>query len=377
VSTPSAELTADVFDRFPNGILICERGGGIVAANRRAHELLGLAPVMRAGQRTCCSVLGCGARGPLERGCVCELALDGADGVQQLRVERDGRELSVRAVRLLSAPPRVVIEVRAEAPATPQPLPTLRIHALGRLRVECEGKTLTGAWVDQRAGQLLRCLVCERHRVVPTEVLAEAIWRQAGPGAPNTVRHSIHTLRERLEPGRSRHGASAFVVSRRGGYALDPERVWIDVDEFEADVAGGRRAVAADEPARARACFERAVAAYTGDFLSDDPYAEWALPEREHLRALLAAALRSLAGLSRREPEDACRYLERLASLEPFDNDTARELISAWMRLGRRSRAVRFYQAFQLRLMREFGDKPDFRIADVAGGRNRELVAAE
>jgi DNA-binding SARP family transcriptional activator len=375
VSAPSPEVTADLFDRFPNGILICERGGGIVAANRRARDLLGLAPVERAGQRTCCSVLGCGAA---DGGCVCELTLASTEGVHELRVERDGRDLSVRAVRLLSAPPRVVIEVRAEEPPErPRELQLLRIYALGRLRVEREGEALTGDWVDQRAGQLLRCLVCERHRTVPTEVLAEAIWRQAGPGAPNTVRHFIHTLRERLEPGRSRHGESAFVVSRRGGYALDRERVWIDVDDFEADVAAGQRAVAAGDPLRARACFGRAVAAYAGDFLSDDPYAEWAMPERERLRALLATALRTLAGLSRDEPEQACRHLERLASLEPFDNDTSRELISAWMRLGRRSRAVRFYQAFQLRLMREFGEEPDFRIADVVGARDRRLVAAE
>jgi DNA-binding SARP family transcriptional activator len=345
-----------------------------VAANRRARELLGLAPVERPGERTCCSVFGCGSTGgPLAGRCVCRLPEDARDGVAELRLNWSGAALSLRATRLER---HVIIELRTEGQlADPGDEPQLRISALGRLRVESGGEPLSGEWIDQRAGQLLRCLVCERHRVVPTEVLAEAIWRQAGPGAPNTVRHSIHTLRERLEPGRSRHGESAFIVSSRGGYALNPDRVWIDVDDFEAAVAAGERAVAGGDLDEARACFERATAMYAGDFLSDDPYAEWAMPERERVRGLFASALRSLADLSRADPEAACHHLERLALLEPFDNDTARDLISAWMRAGRRSRAVRFYQAFQLRLAREFGEEPDFRIADVVAGRGGRFAA--
>jgi DNA-binding SARP family transcriptional activator len=241
----------------------------------------------------------------------------------------------------------------------------LRIYALGRLRVETDDGALSGAWLDQRPGQLLRCLVCARHGTVPTEVLAEAIWRHAGPSAPNAVRQLVHTLRDRLEPGRLPHAESSFVLGRRCGYALDPGRVAIDADEFEAAANDGLRAVAAGEPASARADLERAVALYRGDFLSDDPYAEWALPERERLRALVANALRALGKLSGDEPERACAYLEWLAQLEPFDNDAARDLISAWLRLGRRSRAARYYKAFQLRLMREFGEHPDFRLHDV------------
>jgi DNA-binding SARP family transcriptional activator len=254
---------------------------------------------------------------------------------------------------------------RARGGAAGPEVARLRIYALGRLRVETGGGSLSGDWLDQRPGQLLRCLVCARHGTVPTDVLAEAIWRQAGPTGPNTVRQFVHTLRDRLEPDRLPHAKSSFVLSRRGGYALDPARVWIDADEFEARAQEGLRALAADDLERGRACLEHAVALYRGDFLSDDPYAEWALPERERLRALVASALRALGRLSCDEPELACRYLERLAQLEPFDNDAARDLISAWLRLGRRSRAVRYYQAFQLRLMREFGEHPDFSLHDV------------
>jgi DNA-binding SARP family transcriptional activator len=349
---------------------VCEHDGRIVAANRRARDLAGVR--LDAGA-TCCSVLGCGRPGtPLDGGCVSRMALEaGAVRVPELRLELPAGGVSVTAAPLPPWRTRVVIElrqVRATGAARPDGQ-RLQIFALGRLRVETAERPLSGDWLDQRPGQLLRCLVCARHRAVPIEVLAEAIWRQAGPSAPNTVRHFVSALRDRLEPDRVRHAESSFVVSRRGGYALDADHVWIDADEFEAEAQDGLRALAAGDAAAARASLERAVALYRGDLLADDPYAEWALPERERLRALVANALRNLARLTADEPERALAHLERLAQLEPFDNDAARELISAWLRLGRRSRAARYYQAFRLRLLREFGEQPDFELHDIVPSR--------
>ena len=74
---------------------------------------------------------------------------------------------------------------------------------------------------------------------------------------------------------------------------------------------------------------------YRGDFLADEPYAEWALMERERLRALVEKPLRALSELHADDPEVAAGYLERLARMEPFDAGVERELLSLWVRQGR------------------------------------------
>jgi len=241
-----------------------------------------------------------------------------------------------------------------------------RIFAMGTLRIDGPRGPITGDWLEQRPGQLLRFLVCERRHIVPADVIGEAIWPHAGPAAPNTVRHFVHALRERLEPDRSARTLTSAVVCRRGGYGLDRERVWVDADEFEGQAGMAAAALELGRRSLARAHLERVVELYAGDFLSDEPYAVWAMSERERLRAIACDALRSLVDMGARSPDEEARWLERLAALEPFDEDVHRELISAWLRMGRWSRAARHYESFRARLLREFGALPEFELAELA-----------
>jgi DNA-binding SARP family transcriptional activator len=255
-----------------------------------------------------------------------------------------------------------LFEVRPDSDAS-DTAPPLRIFALGAMQLDSPSGPLAGDWLAQRPGELLRFLVCERWRIVPADVIGEAIWPHAGTAAPNTVRHFVHALRDRLEPGRARSAHDSTVLCRRGGYGLDMKRVWIDVDDFERHAVAGISALESGRRTAAREHLEHAVDLYRGDFLSDEPYAEWALRERDRLRAVASEALRALVELS--TLPDSARYLQQLAELEPFDDDVHRDLVGAWLSMGRRSRAARHYESFRVRLMREFGDLPGFELSDL------------
>ena len=245
--------------------------------------------------------------------------------------------------------------------------PPLRVRALGRTRLETDAAPLTGEWLGHRPGQLLKYLVCERGRVVTLEELLEVFWPLAGRAGATSVRQAIHTLRDRLEPDRPKGKPSGYVVARTGGYELTPGRVWIDADDFEAHARAGLEALQRGAAERANASLTAAAGAYGGDFLADEPYAEWALTERERLRDLAAQVLRGLAGLklAAGDEESAGEYLQRLGELEPLDLQAQRDLIALMLRRGRHSEALRRYELVRRRYKRAFGSEPGFTLAEL------------
>ncbi|HEY4276752.1 MAG TPA: BTAD domain-containing putative transcriptional regulator [Conexibacter sp.] len=375
------ELLTDVFERFPDGIAVAAPSGAIMAWNRALAEMAG-ADEPAAGVR-CCELFGCHLPGgTLEGRCITETAVAARPRPTELRLDLpgSGRSVSVLAVPLDANASRVLFHVRSAGDVSSRAAdapPRLRIYTLGRTRVETAHQSLTGGWLEQRAGQLLKLLICERHRVVATDEIAEALWPNPRTAAANTVRQLVHALRERLEPGRQRHAPARVVVARRGGYTLDLDGVWIDADEFESETTRGMAALADGRRSLAAERFERALALYRGDFLADDPYATWALDERERLRTLVEGPLRVLSDLHADDPAAAAGYLERLAQLEPFDNEVHRQLLALWVRQGRLSRAARRYRAFELRLFAEFGTQPSFELADLLAESDRSAQAWE
>jgi DNA-binding SARP family transcriptional activator len=233
--------------------------------------------------------------------------------------------------------------------------------------VESGEGPIGGAWLDQRAGQLLKYLVAERRRAVAVDEIGENIWPGADYAVGTSVRYYVHALRRRLEPQRGSREPSAFILVGSGTYRLALEHVEVDADEFEAHVSAGL-AIATTSPQAAATELERGLAIYRGEFLAELPYAEWALDERHRLHDLACLGLRRLADirLELRVLDGAARALERLATLQPFDEDVHRQLMELDIMRGRRSDAVRRYTALRSRLRRTFGQEPNFTLSDLA-----------
>lgn len=257
--------------------------------------------------------------------------------------------------------------------------PDLEIRAFGRTHVQARGQSLDGQWLVERRGQVLKYLVCQRDNVAMADEIAESIWPGKGQRAISNTRHVVHRLRRTLEPLRLPHTGSSFVVAFGGGYTLDRERIWIDVDEFEQSVERGSAAMNRLDPGTAERHLEHGIGLYRGEFLADEPYADWAYDERSRLGGLARHALRVLVVLAqhREDHVGACRYLKRLADLEPLDSDVCRELITALLHHGRRSEAKRRYMGFSNRLRREFGEDPDFDLRSLAAASANRLSGLE
>jgi DNA-binding SARP family transcriptional activator len=372
------ELTSELIDAIPYGIVVVD-AQRVVSANRATANLLWA--LERGGPPgRCHELFACQAPdGPCESSCLCDRARMAGTALPEIRIDTHPGS-AVSAVWVTASPlpsdDAVVVHLRAgdardrRRRTEPHWLegPQLRISALGRTWVSSREGPLGGRWLQQRPGQLLKYLICERNRVVHAEEIAEALWPGAGRAGIGNVRHFMHGLRAKLEPDRAKGVESSFIVTVQGGYALNRRRVRIDADEFEQAVREGMTAADAGV-----ARLERALELYRGDLVEDEPYSEWAYPERNRLRGVATGALRALANARLRGGDLAAAgvALERLADMEPFDVDTNRALIAVWLAQGRRTDAARRFAAYRARMSREFGEEPGFtlvdaRLADIA-----------
>jgi DNA-binding SARP family transcriptional activator len=365
-----------ILQRLPSGALVADLAGRIVFANAAAKALLG--PALARPGVHCCDVFGCRVPGTaLADACITELALRRETPTPEIRVETpvDGEvpaSVWLTAAAVGGVDSAVVLQIRSALSGDRRRRTephwiagsTLRIHTLGRTRLESGEAPLAGEWLAHRPGELLKYLTVARDRVVPLEELHETFWPEGSRTSATNVRQAIHTLRDRLEPNREKHRPSSFVAARKGGYELDSQHVWIDADDFESFAKDGIDAAHRRDPGEAEQLLQDAAALYRGDFLADEPYAEWALTERERLRDLAAQVLRVLAGLrlDRADAEGALEPLQRLAELEPFDDRCQRDLLEQLLRLGRHAEAKRRYELIRRRFRRAFGTDPDWAL---------------
>jgi DNA-binding SARP family transcriptional activator len=380
----------ELFELFPYGVVLLNQDGGVFAANQAARDLLG--PAVDAEGARCCDLFRCRSEDtPLQQACLTELARDAGEALPEVRLDLASADgpgaVWVTAAPLGSDGSRTLVHLRPGDPHDRRRRTNphwvagteLTIYTLGRTRVLSTEGPIGGEWLGQRPGELLKYLVCQRNRRAPVhaEEIAEALWPHGDHRVVNNVRHFVHALRERLEPDRPKRAASQFVLAEHGGYRLNLDAVRIDADVFERAAETGLAAYREGDEDAAMRLLTDAVGAYAGDFLAEERYTLWVLAERERLQELAVQALMTLGTLCWQAERlgDAAAHLERVATMLPFDQDVERRLIAITLQRGHRSRARRRYMALRARMLREFGEEPDFQLADVLAsvGRPRRL----
>ncbi len=308
-SAPSSHLAEAVYEHLPYALVVVDEQGNVLSANGAAIDM-----GWRSGEGSppvvCHEMFACRRRGgPCEHGCLAQRAAQSGETLPEIRIDTlPGSPVSAVWVTTTPLGERsgVVFHLRPgdsrdrRRRSDPHWIkgPELTIKALGRIRVDSREGPLGGNWLQQRSGQILKYLICERDRVVQAEEIAEALWPHSGRQALSSVRHFIHGLRDKLEPGRTGRGGSTFIVTVRGGYAINRRHVRIDADTFTEAVRAGLGANARGEADVAAELLEFAMSIYRGDLLEDEPYAEWAMPDRDRLRAMATDTLRTLAQLA-------------------------------------------------------------------------------
>jgi DNA-binding SARP family transcriptional activator/tetratricopeptide (TPR) repeat protein len=210
----------------------------------------------------------------------------------------------------------------------------VRIQLLGTFRVLVAGREPTVEWPGRRSAELVQLLALADHHRLLRDQVVDALWPHLGleAGAAN-LRKAAHHARHAV-------GRDDAVVLSGGGVRLFPScRVETDVEGFE-------RAAAAALRSRDSAACADAASAYAGCLLPGSLYEEWTQARRDHLAALHLQLLR------------AAGQWDRIAELDPSDEQAHRELMREALRDGNRHAAIRWYGRLRTHLERELGIRP-------------------
>ncbi len=271
-----------------------------------------------------------------------ELALARLSGarLEAERIERELRKLGFRDTAGRTA--GVLMAAGSEGPAP------LTLQTLGGFRVIRQGIPVPAeAWKSKKARDLLKILAARRGRPVARDALIEALWPDEDPGKTgNRLSVALSTSRSVLDPERE-HSPDHFVVSTDGALRLSLEAVELDIESFLATAQEGLRSTEDPLP-----MLELAEAAYTGDFLEEDRYEDWAIPLRNEARAVYIDVLRKLA-----ETTGVAKYFLRIIDRDPYDEPAHLGLVAALQARGAHGEARRAYRAYASR-MQEIGTEP-------------------
>lgn len=239
--------------------------------------------------------------------------------------------------------------------------PGLEIRCLGPFELWRDGRPVDQTVVRRKkAITLLKLLLGQANQPVPKDRLIEALWPEGDPEVRTSQLHVlVHELRRWLEP--TADDGWTFIRSNAHGYSFDLDGpCLVDVVAFRNLVQRGRRAEASQDVAAAIETYEAAAALYRGDFMEDEPYAEWCWQEREHLREVCLDALQRLATLLGTSGHWArsITHLRHALRIDRCREEVHREMMFSLWAAGRRDEAVRQYEVCRRLLDEELGVSP-------------------
>ncbi len=257
---------------------------------------------------------------------------------------------------LEAAPPSPVFAAAAPPPAEPA---TVALRTLGGLAVMRGDVPVPASAFGRQKARTLLAILASAPGAVHREVLLHHLWPDLPTDRGLTALHStLYALRRALEPGQGPRARDSRVVSEGAAYrlALREGDRW-DTAEF-LELAGGAN-VARGRPEEADR-IAAAIAAYTGAYLPEFLYEEWAAETRARVESthlqLLERYVHVLVATDRRD--DAIEQLRRLLVIEPAREEWHRALIGLLGASGERALALRQYHECRRHLKDQFGVEP-------------------
>ena len=235
----------------------------------------------------------------------------------------------------------------------------LQIALFGSVHVT-HNDWLTEITITREIQALLAYLLLHSQRLHSREVLADIFWGDYREGrARGSLNTALWKLKKALEP----EGIPAGTYLKNthlGGVGFNREsQYWLDIEVFESEI--NRILICPFQTAEETHLIdlEKVLGLYKGELL-EGVYKDWALRERERLRALY---LKSLIYLLQYYGfhgvyERAITYGQQILDLDPLREEIHREMMRLYLQNRQRALAVRQYEICRSILAKELGISP-------------------
>lgn len=241
----------------------------------------------------------------------------------------------------------------------------LKVTTLGSFTILRDQELVSGGyWKRRRVCELFKLLLSQ-HRL-HREQVQELLWPSFSiEQAANSFGKTLHLLRRALEPDLATGKSSTYVSLDHDTLFLVPDSMQIDADLFESmakQIQITRHSLTPKELQVQSTLTEidATLALYSGDYLPDDLYEDWAQRRRDQLRRTYSSLLEQAAkiAVATSQGPRACAYLHALLEHNSADEQTHRELMLTYARMGRRSDALNQYQQLRDALREELHASP-------------------
>lgn len=235
----------------------------------------------------------------------------------------------------------------------------LQVELFGGVRAT-HNNWLTEVCITREIQSVLGYLLVERHRVHSRDVLAGIFWSEQGQEkARGSLNTALWKLKKALEPEGIPPG-TYLKMTHPGEVGFNKESPhWLDIEVFEEninDVLTSPFQIVEETHLRN---LEKVLGLYKGDLL-EGWYKDWALRERERLRAIYLKSIIYLLQYYEFHGvyEKAITYGQQVLELDPLREEIHREMMRLYLNNGQRALALRQYENCRSVLAKEFGISP-------------------
>jgi DNA-binding SARP family transcriptional activator len=235
----------------------------------------------------------------------------------------------------------------------------LRVTLAGRVGVEVDGDVLPLTGLGRVGRLALAYLVCERHRPVSRDELADTLWAEDLPRSWEQMLRGL-TSKLRGTLGEAGLDPAQALVTAFGAYQLRlPDDAVVDIEEATADRDAALVALVEENAGRSLELATAAVAVAGRQFVPG-AVGIWIERRQAELRELHLSALEvaSRAATALGRLADAVAAAEEAIAQEPFRESAYVALIGAHAAGGNRAEALRAYERCRRVLAEELGVNP-------------------